>query len=107
MNQLTTYHYLLRGIILLTFTSLFLADSIVYWVSHMEKVTIELCDFGDGETEKEEKKNEELFDDKFPIDFLDSQQALLKKYLTAFTYIDSTSSPNREILTPPPKCSIS
>lgn len=103
MNQLSAYHFFLRSIILLTFTSLFIADSIVYWVSHIDKITIELCDFSDGETEKEEKQQEELFDDKFPIDFFDSKQALLKKHLLAFTYMDSKSSPNREILTPPPK----
>lgn len=91
---------------MLAFTSIFLADSIVYWVANVNKVTIELCDFGDGETEKEEKKNEELLDDKFPFKLLDSQQDLLKKCLAGFTYIDSKSSFNREILTPPPEYSM-
>lgn len=82
---------------------MFLADSIVYWVSNMDNITIELCDFSDSESEKEEKNNEELLDNKFPFEFLENEQALLKKYLIAFTYIDSKSSPNQDILTPPPK----
>ena len=103
MNQLSTYQFFLRSIILLAFTSIFLADTIVYWVANMDKIAIELSDFSDGETEKEEKKNEELLDDKFPIKLLGSQQDLLKRCLAGFTYIDSKSSPNREVLTPPPE----
>ena len=103
MKQLTTYHFFSRSIILLAFTSLFLADSIAYWVMELDNVVIELCDFSDGESETEEKKNEELVNDKFPIEFGESEQALLKRYLAAFTYVDLKSSPNREILTPPPE----
>ncbi len=87
----------------MTFTSLFLADSIVYWMLEVDNVTVELFDFSDSESEKEEKKSEELLDDKFPIEFSESEQALLKKCLAAFTYADSKSSPNREIFTQPPE----
>ncbi|MFK7982526.1 MAG: hypothetical protein AB8G86_21275 [Saprospiraceae bacterium] len=103
MQQLTPYQFLSRSIILLTFVSLFLADSVVYWMLEMNNIKIELCDFSDSESEKEEKKNEELLDDKFPFEFSESEQTLWKRYLMAFSYIDSKSSPNREILTPPPK----
>lgn len=103
MKQLTTYQIFSRSIILLAFTSLFLADSIAYWVMELDNVVVELCDFSDSESEKEEKKNEELLDDKFPIEFGESEQALLKRCLAAFSYIDTKSSSNREILTPPPE----
>lgn len=103
MKQLTAYHFFSRSIILLTFSSLFSADSIVYWVLDKDNITIELCDFSDSESEKEEKQQEELFDDKYPIEFSEREQALSKKYLAAFTYIDLKSSLNREILIPPPE----
>ncbi len=103
LQQLTAYQLFSRSIILLAFASLFLADSMVYWVLDVDTITIELCDFSDSESEKEEKKNEELLNDKFPVEFLASQQALLKRCLTAFNYKDSKSCPNREILTPPPE----
>jgi len=103
LKQLTTYQIFSRSIILLAFTSLFLADSIAFLVMEMDNVVIELCDFSDSESEKEEKKNEELLDNKFPIEFGESEQALLKRGMAAFTYVDLKSSPNREILTPPPE----
>lgn len=86
----------------MAFTSLFLADSIAL-VMELDNVMVELCDVSDSESEKEEKKNEELLDDRFPIEFGESEQALLKKCLTAFSYIYKKTSPNREILTPPPE----
>ncbi len=103
MNPLTTYQIFSRSIILLAFTSLCLANSITYLIADLEHVVVELCDFSDGESEQEEQKNEELLDDKFPIEFGISKQALLKRCLTAFTHIDLKSSLNREILTPPPE----
>jgi len=58
LQQLTVFQFLSRSIILLIFIGLFLVDSFAYWVLEMNPVTIELCDFSNSESEKEEKQEE-------------------------------------------------
>ena len=65
---------------------------------------VQLSDLADGESEPNEKENEQKTDDKIPVDALAMLQNTLAKHIKPCFSLYHTTFHHIEIPTPPPEC---